>query len=80
MAREVTRKLNQMRKEAGMTIEDRINVHIDSESDLVKQMVEEFAGVIADGALATSVSFSCNDEVKQQSEFRAAEQDIWLGF
>lgn len=80
MAREVIRKVNQMRKDAGLTIEDRITLVLASTSDEVTKMLSEHARVIQCGALATSIKFEKNDSLTHKQEFRVSEQDLWIGF
>jgi isoleucyl-tRNA synthetase len=80
MAREVTRKVNGLRKDADLTIADRIHLHIWSDSDAVKKMVEEFGEEIKESTLASAVSFGEKEGLANRANFRAAEQDIKLGF
>ena len=79
MVRDLTRKINQMRKEAGLTIQDRIALSIWSESDEVKTMFEEHGEALKAGALADSVEFAKGDGTNTQ-EVRVAEQDVWISF
>ncbi len=80
MVRDITRRVNQMRKEAGLTINDRIALKIYSEADEVKKLYEEHADSIKEATLADSIEFDRSDAVEHQKEVRIAEQDIWLGF
>ena len=80
MARDIVRRVNQLRKDAGLTIQDRIALTIFSESDEVKKMIEEHGKSIQDGALALSVSFEKNDRAVNEVNFRIAEQDVCVGF
>ncbi len=80
MAREVTRRVNGMRKDAGLTIADRISLHIDSESDEVKTMFEEHAEAIKGDTLASSIFLGPIPESATQVAFRVAEQDLSVGF
>ncbi|MBU4315109.1 isoleucine--tRNA ligase [Patescibacteria group bacterium] len=80
MARDIVRRVNQMRKEAGFTIQDRISLKIYSEQEEVKQMFAEHQTSIKDGTLADSVEFVRDGSVKYSQESRIAEQDIWMGF
>ncbi|MFH1611078.1 MAG: isoleucine--tRNA ligase [Patescibacteria group bacterium] len=80
MARDIVRRVNQMRKEAGFTIQDRISLKIYSEQEEVKQMFAEHQTSIKDGTLADSVEFVRDGSVKYSQESRIAEQDVWMGF
>lgn len=79
MVRDITRRVNQLRKEAGLTIEDRIDLKLFSVSDEVSLMFDEHKDALAEGALAQSVTFEKTD-TEHASEFRVAEQDVWIGF
>ncbi len=80
MARDVTRRVNQLRKDAGLTIEDRIELRIWSPSDEVREMFVEHEDAVREGTLALSITFEKADDTKHQKEFRVAEQDVWVGF
>jgi isoleucyl-tRNA synthetase len=79
MVREVTRKVNGLRKESGLTIEDRINLQIWSADTEVEKMVDEFGDALELGTLAALVEFKQGD-AKHSVEFRVMEKDIWIGF
>jgi len=80
MVREVSRKVNSLRKQAGLSIEDRIDLKIWSADSEVKKMFEEHEGALKENTLATSVSFDKDDSLDQSEEFRVHEQDFWIGF
>ena len=80
MARDIVRRVNQMRKDAGFTIQDRISLKIYSDSNEVKNMFDEHAETIKESALASSIVFEKDELVPNNQSFRAAEQDIWVGF
>ena len=80
MARELTRRVNGLRKDAGLTIADRIVLKVWSTSPEVKAMIDEYRKTIAADTLATSIDFAKSDNLNHQLEFRVAEQDIWIGF
>lgn len=83
IAREVTRKVNGMRKDAGLTITDRIALSVFSESDEVKNMFEEHGESLRIDTLSESVAWDQLDlsrpDVIHQS-FRVAEQEVFVGF
>ncbi len=80
MARDITRRVNQMRKDAGFTIRDRIALKIYSDSDEVKKLFEEHASTIKDGTLSGSIEFVRDDSAEHKQETRITEQDVWIGF
>lgn len=80
MVRDITRRVNQLRKEAGLTIDDTIDLKIFSTSDEVSLMFDEHKNALVEGSLAESATFEKDDAVEHSSEFRVAEQDVWIGF
>lgn len=80
IAREVTRKVNGMRKDAGMTIADRIHLFISSDSAEVKKMFEEFAAELKENTLASEVTLGKGEGLANVASFRVSEQDIEVGF
>jgi len=80
MARELTRRVNGLRKDAGLTIADRIVLKVWSTSAEVKLMLDEHGETVLADTLATAIDFTEAPEVKHQVTFRVAEQDIWIGF
>lgn len=79
MARETTRRVNGLRKDTGLTIADRINLKIWSESEEVRKMFEEHAAALQSDTLAASVAFE-RPTGPDLVTFRTAEHDITIGF
>jgi isoleucyl-tRNA synthetase len=79
LVREVTRRVNQLRKETGLTIQDAIDLKIWSGEGQVRLMFDEHADAIKEGTLASSVEFA-KPETEHTAEFRAHEYDFWIGF
>jgi isoleucyl-tRNA synthetase len=73
-ARELARKINDLRKKAGLTIGDRIEVKVQSSSDLVKQAVEKFNEYISNSVQADSLVLENN----KGQEFNIREQKVVL--
>ncbi len=80
IAREVTRRVNGMRKDAGMTIADRITLTINSASDDVQTMFAEFGDAIKSDTLSSSFTWGSIPDGATSTSFRVAEQDIVVGF
>jgi isoleucyl-tRNA synthetase len=83
MAREVTRRVNGLRKDSGLTITDRIELRIFSSSDEARQMFTEHGSAIQADTLATLVLWDRLDPSvpgTATQSFRVAEQDITIGF
>ena len=60
MARELIRKLNDLRKKSGLTIDDRISVSIFSESELVKTTINNFGEEIKNSVQADKITLEEN--------------------
>ncbi len=77
MLRELSRKINGMRKDAGLTIDDRITVNVWSESTEVNTMLDEHEGALKDAVLAHEIVRAKPDVDGVQ--VRIMEQEIELG-
>ena len=80
MVRDITRRVNGLRKESGKTIEDRIDLKLWSGSGEVKTMFDEHGDTLKDATLSSSISFEKQEDAEHSLEFRVAEQDVWIGF
>lgn len=80
MAREVTRKVNALRKEAGLTIQDRIALFISGEHADIALMLEEHGKSLESDTLAASVMFGKGEALLKEQSLRVHERDITVGF
>ncbi len=55
-AREISRFLNQMRKDADFSVDARVNMHYQSDSDDMKNIVKEFSEFLKEEALIINIS------------------------
>ncbi len=79
MARELVRKVNAMRKDAGLTIADRIDLYIASQEEEGKAALAEHGASIANDTLAGGLrTFGPLPEVTET--FRTSEVDFTIGF
>jgi isoleucyl-tRNA synthetase len=78
-AREIVRRANAMRKNAGLTIDDRIDLYVESPDAQAAEAVAEHTDAIASGTLATGVR-TAGDRPKNAETFRANEFEITVGF
>ena len=76
--REIVRRINDLRKKSGLTINDRIAIYV-SGDDEIKLAVEEHKQALLEGTLATSVRID-GDAPEIQESFRANEFDMVVGF
>lgn len=81
MAREVIRRVNGLRKEVGLTIQDRIDLRLYSEDAEVRAMFDERGEEIREATLSGSIAFTDESSVLPHgTSFRVAEHDVWVGF
>lgn len=80
MAREITRRVNGLRKDTGLTIKDRITLYLWSENPELHTMLTEHADSLKTDVLAESINFEKNPDLTTQSSVRINEIDLWLGF
>jgi isoleucyl-tRNA synthetase len=81
MARDLVRHVNQLRKESGLTIADRITLFIASGSEEVKMMFNEHQASLAEATLASSISFGIvSQDLEHRATFKTAEQELTIGF
>jgi len=59
-AREIMRKINDMRKKAGLTLNDRIELAVQTDSDLIKQAIEKFNSDIVSSVQADKLELANN--------------------
>ncbi len=78
-AREMSRFLNQMRKDANFAVDARINVHFQSESEDMKNLILEFSEFLQDEALALSITDSSCDGDAQVSVFESENGNVTFG-
>ena len=71
IARELSRFLNQMRKDANFAVDARINVHFQTENEEMKNLIMEFSEFLKDEALALSINNSSYDNDSQISTYES---------
>jgi len=76
--REIVRKVNGLRKEAGLTIEDSIELYLVSDADQVKLTLEEHQDKIISGTLAKELKEE-RVEVECSIEIKLDDQPVWVG-
>jgi isoleucyl-tRNA synthetase len=76
--REIIRRVNAMRKSAGLSIEDRIALYVDSAEPEVKKALEEHCDDLIAGTLSAALNEI--DRPENAETFRANEYDITVGF
>jgi isoleucyl-tRNA synthetase len=79
MARELIRRLNDMRKNNKLTIEDRIEIYFESAEAEAQKMIEEYSETIKTGTLANSLR-TTGERPEICENFRLNECDLVVGF
>lgn len=77
--REIIRRVNAMRKNNKLTIEDRIELYVESTENEVKLALEEHQDILLQGVLATSLRTG-GDRPEINESFRINEFELVLGF
>jgi isoleucyl-tRNA synthetase len=77
IAREVSRKVNELRKQAQLRVEDRISLLVDADGD-VRRAVEANREYLAGETLATAIEFKRGDTLAQW-EGEVGGEPCWLG-
>lgn len=77
--REIVRRVNAMRKNGGLTIEDRIEVYVSSSEPEVATALEEHGDALVSGVLGTALR-TTGDAPDNAETFRANEFEMTVGF
>ena len=79
-AREISRFLNQMRKDADFSVDARVNMHYQSDSEDIKNIVKEFSDFLKKEALIIDVSEGSVDWDTHSDTFESENGNIkfWL--
>ena len=71
-AREIMRKINDLRKKIGLTIQDKIGVSVETDSELINKTIEAFGTIIANSVQADDLKLEKNEG----TEFVIKEQKV----
>jgi isoleucyl-tRNA synthetase len=77
LVRELSRKVNDLRKQADLRLDDRIRVHIDADGE-VRRAVEAHRGHLMGEVLAIDISFARSDCLADWAG-KLGGEDVWLG-
>ena len=80
IAREISRFLNQMRKDADFSVDARVNMHYQSDSEDMKNIVQEFAEFLKEEALIINISEGNCDADTRSDKYEGENGSItfWL--
>jgi isoleucyl-tRNA synthetase len=79
MARDIVRRINEMRKNNKLTIEDRIELYFESADEEAKKMLSEHEETIRLGTLANNIR-TTGERPEIIESFRLNECDLVVGF
>ncbi|MCK5459974.1 class I tRNA ligase family protein [Candidatus Parcubacteria bacterium] len=77
--REMVRTVNNMRKNIGLTIYDRVVLFWQSENQDIIQAIKKYSNNICDDVLADEIKNEKNDEVDINKDLEINGAEIWLG-
>lgn len=78
--REIVRLVNGLRKSAGFTIEDRINIYWKSRSELIVKTLEKLDSELLKDTLANEIINKKKDlPDNQQKKVKIEGKSLWLG-
>ena len=78
-AREISRFLNQMRKDADFSVDARVNMHYQSDSEDMKNIVQEFAEFLKEEALIINISEGSCDVDTRSDTYESENWSIKFG-
>ncbi|MEK7606746.1 MAG: isoleucine--tRNA ligase [Patescibacteria group bacterium] len=79
-AREIVRHINDLRKEAGLTIQDRVDVLLSSTSAFLRETIEQGRASIAMAVLAQALELvDAPQEVEWSHEAQVDGETLWMG-
>ena len=78
MYRELVRRINALRKAAGLTIGDSIAVYFETKDEMVSQVFDEFDKHLKNDTLAEEIA-SGKKDVEHFDEFKADGKGVWIG-
>ena len=79
LKREVVRNVNALRKEAGLTIADRIVLRYETDDTNLKTVFEKFGTDILKDTLSKEI-VSGRSAVKNEHELALGDAKVWIGF
>lgn len=78
LAREIVRSVQALRKKSGFEVDDRIEMHYDTESEGLKSAMKNFSEIIAKEVLAKELLVGKGD-VEGEEEVKIEGESVWVG-
>ncbi|MBT4495204.1 isoleucine--tRNA ligase [bacterium] len=79
MVRELIRTINQLRKEAKLTIHDSITLDYESKSDMVKKVIDKYNNELLKGTLSTKIQDKKEEDYLIDKEKEVNGDKVWFG-
>jgi len=79
ITRELIRHVNALRKEAGLTIHDKINVFYETENKSLTELVKETQGKIKKDTISEGIKEKLPKEIKYQKKIKLKGEEIEIG-
>ena len=76
--REIVRLVNGLRKEAGLTIKDAVDIYYETDDEAIKNAIENYKDSILKDTLAISLSAG-KKEAESEKKAKVDGKEIWLG-
>ncbi len=76
--RELTRHINSLRRKEKLTIKDRVDLFVDSKSELIKEAVEEYGEKLSEATLSRNIELG-KGENDAKNTVQIDGQEVWLG-
>ena len=77
--REIVRFINNMRKQAGFTIADRVDIYWQTDDQEIRQAIEKYKNDIIKDTLAGEMNEDKNDQADLSKEIKINGAAAWLG-
>ena len=78
--RELVRHINSLRKQAGLTIKDRVEIYYETPNEDLKKIIEESKENLMKDTLTTNVSEGKTEvDKKRTKEVKVEDANLWLG-
>ena len=77
--REIVRLVNGLRKDAGLTIKDTIEIYYETSGNEVKKAIEDFKDSILKDTLASKIAEGRSEKVLAEKNVKVEGVEVWLG-
>jgi len=79
LRRELVRTINQLRKEAQLTVNDKIIINFQTDSDIIKEVIGNFNTDLLNSTISSSISSGKSGSYLITKEVQVNGETVWLG-